>query len=280
MTLRSTSRIEISDSSTPWSSIAKRASRAKPSSSTGWSTCSLATKTLTPSRPSGSVCCADDGPAPRLARLRPLRSGLVVASVCLDDVLHDAVADNVPRRQVHEGQAVDPGEDLTDDVHTRVLSGGQVDLGDVAGDHGLGVEPEPGQEHLHLLRRGVLRLVEHDERVVEGVVRHQEIIRHVQRVGRGDLDAEGLLLAGGLDAVDEAHRAATAVTAVQLPLARQPEGLEALGQTDVEYVCIRAVVHVPSPGASGRTSRGGAGPPVRNASKRPDQEDDVVAQPG
>ena len=44
---------------------------------------------------------------------------------------------------------------------------GQVDLGDVAGDHDLGAEAEPGQEHLHLLGRGVLRLVEDDERVVE-----------------------------------------------------------------------------------------------------------------
>jgi hypothetical protein len=28
---------------------------------------------------------------------------------------------------------------------------GQVDLGDVAGDHDLGTEAEPGEEHLHLL---------------------------------------------------------------------------------------------------------------------------------
>ena len=40
---------------------------------------------------------------------------------------------------------------------------GDVDLGDVAGDDRLGAEADPGEEHLHLLGRGVLRLVEDDE---------------------------------------------------------------------------------------------------------------------
>src|SRR6266498_3709254 len=111
--------MEISDSSTPSPSMASRASLARPSSSTG----SLATKTLTPARPPGGVWSADDGPAPQLAQSRPLRPCLVVASVGLDDVLHDAVADHVPRGQVHERQAVDTGEDLADDVHAGVLPG-------------------------------------------------------------------------------------------------------------------------------------------------------------
>jgi hypothetical protein len=60
---------------------------------------------------------------------------------------------------------------------------GQVDLGDVAGDDHRRAEAEPGEEHLHLLRRGVLRLVEDDERVVEGAPTH---VRE-----RGDLDGAG-----------------------------------------------------------------------------------------
>ena len=64
-----------------------------------------------------------------------------------------------------------------------VVPTGQVDLGDVAGDHDLGAEAEAGEEHLHLLGRGVLRLVEDDERVVERAAAH---------VGqRGDLDGAG-----------------------------------------------------------------------------------------
>ena len=62
-------------------------------------------------------------------------------------------------------------------------AGRQVDLGDVAGDDHARAEPEPGEEHLHLLGRRVLRLVEHDERVVQGAAAH---------VGeRGDLDGAG-----------------------------------------------------------------------------------------
>ena len=60
---------------------------------------------------------------------------------------------------------------------------GQVDLGDVAGDDDLGAEAEAGEEHLHLLGRGVLRLVEDDERVVERPA--------AQERQRGDLDGAG-----------------------------------------------------------------------------------------
>ncbi len=59
----------------------------------------------------------------------------------------------------------------------------QVDLGDVAGHDHLRAEPEAGQEHLHLLGRRVLRLVEDDERVV------QRAATHVRE--RRDLDGAG-----------------------------------------------------------------------------------------
>ena len=49
----------------------------------------------------------------------------------------------------------------------------QVDLRDVAGDHHLAAEPEPREEHLHLLGRRVLRLVQDDERVVERAAAHE-----------------------------------------------------------------------------------------------------------
>ena len=53
-----------------------------------------------------------------------------------------------------------------------MLPAGQVDLGDVAGDDHLGPEAQAGEEHLHLLGRGVLGLVQDDERVVEGPAPH------------------------------------------------------------------------------------------------------------
>ena len=57
---------------------------------------------------------------------------------------------------------------------------GQVDLRDVAGHDHLRPEAEPREEHLHLLGRGVLRLVENDEAVVERAPAHER--------KRGDLD--------------------------------------------------------------------------------------------
>ena len=66
----------------------------------------------------------------------------------------------------------------------RHLPRGQVGLRDVARHHRLRAEPQPGEEHLHLLRRRVLRFVEDDERIVQGAAPHE-------REGR-DLDHPAL----------------------------------------------------------------------------------------
>ena len=66
----------------------------------------------------------------------------------------------------------------------------QVDLRDVAGDDHLRAEPEPRQEHLHLLGRRVLGLVEHDERVVEGATAHVRERRDLDRARREQLRHE------------------------------------------------------------------------------------------
>ena len=61
---------------------------------------------------------------------------------------------------------------------------GQVNLGDVTGNDHFRAEAQAGQEHLHLFGGGVLRLVEDDERVVEGAAAH---VRQ-----RGDLNGARL----------------------------------------------------------------------------------------
>src|SRR5512146_1084556 len=71
-------------------------------------------------------------------------------------------------------------EDVLHYPQSADLAVGQVYLGDVAGHHDLRAEPEAGEEHLHLLGGGVLRLVEDDERVVEAASAHEG--------ERGDLD--------------------------------------------------------------------------------------------
>ena len=75
---------------------------------------------------------------------------------------------------------------------------GHVDLGHVAGHHALGAEPDAGQEHLHLLGRGVLRLVEDDERAVERAAPHEGQRRHLDRA-----PVEQALRALGLEQVVE-----------------------------------------------------------------------------
>ena len=57
----------------------------------------------------------------------------------------------------------------------------QVDLRHVAGDDDLRAEAEPRQEHLHLLGRGVLRLVEDDEAVVQRAAAHERERRDLDR---------------------------------------------------------------------------------------------------
>ncbi len=73
-------------------------------------------------------------------------------------------------------------EDVADGDQAGALVGRQVDLGDVAGDDHAGVEAEPGEEHLHLLGAGVLRLVEDHEGVVEGAAAHEGERRHLDHV--------------------------------------------------------------------------------------------------
>ena len=81
-----------------------------------------------------------------------------------------------------EGDPLDALEDpRAPALRPRGLAAGQVHLGDVAGDHGLAVEAEPGEEHLHLLDGGVLRLVEDDEGVVEGAAAHERQRRDLDR---------------------------------------------------------------------------------------------------
>src|SRR5680860_1498563 len=106
-------------------------------------------------------------------------AGFVVV-VRRDDVADEAVSDHVLGGEPVEVDILNPGEDVLDDPQAALRATGQVDLGDVAGDDLVRAEAESGEKHLHLFRRGVLRLVQDDERVVEGPATH---------VGQGrDLD--------------------------------------------------------------------------------------------
>src|SRR6478672_723620 len=128
-------------------------------------------------------------PGARTARPRPsltdtdkrLLSGSTVRFVRLDDLLHQRVPHDVLVVEVDERDAVD----LADHFHRLDQPGGaagrQVDLRHVAGAHRLGAEAKPRQEHLHLLRCGVLGFIEDDEGVVESPAAHEGDRRNLDR---------------------------------------------------------------------------------------------------
>src|SRR5688572_7278763 len=112
----------------------------------------------------GDVCVA-----PTL-RLRT-RAGEGI--VCLHDLLHELVSDDVAVVEVDEADALDVLDDRKRLDEPRLPRMRKIDLRDVAGDDRLRPEAQTGQEHLHLLGGRVLRLVEDDERVVEGAAAHE-----------------------------------------------------------------------------------------------------------
>ena len=136
-----------------------------------------------------------------------------------NDARHQRMADHVLGDKIGEGDAAHFPEDIGGLDQAALLAPGEIDLGDVAGDHCLGADADARQEHLHLLRRGVLRLVENDEGMVQGPSAH---------VGeRRDLD--GLALEH-LAHLVEAHQVVERVierAQIGIDLLRQVPGQEA-----------------------------------------------------
>src|ERR1700743_1359715 len=99
-----------------------------------------------------------------------------------DDPLDEFVTDDVLAAELDEGDVFDLVEDVADHHQAGALVGRQIDLGDVAGDDHARAEAEPGEEHLHLLGRRVLRLVEDHEGVVQGAAAHEGERRHLDHV--------------------------------------------------------------------------------------------------
>src|SRR4051794_5145677 len=98
-----------------------------------------------------------------------------------NDPLHELVTDDVLAAESDEVDVLDPGEDVANLDQTGGRASLQVDLGDVSGDDHLRPEPKSGQEHLHLLGAGVLRLVEDDEAVVQRAAAHEGQRRDLDR---------------------------------------------------------------------------------------------------
>src|SRR5215510_2355282 len=136
-------------------------------------------RTRGPGTPGGFSAVGVPGLPPRLVR--------VVTLVRVDDLPNQLVPNHVVAGQLGEVNVRDAVEDVLYHAQPAHLSRQQVDLRDVAGDHHPGAEAEPGQEHLHLLRRRVLRLIKDDERVIEAPAPHECQRRYLDRAGGGEL---------------------------------------------------------------------------------------------
>ena len=165
-------------------------------------------------------------------------------------------------------------------VHeARALLARQVDLRHVAGDDDLRAEPEPRQEHLHLLGRGVLRLVEDDEAVVQRAAAHERERRDLDRAAVDQVER----LVGVEHVVERVEQRAQVGIDLRHQVARQEaEALARLDggarQDDARRPRARAARRRPSPsrGTScrcrpgrSRTSRSSAGSGRRTPSASP-----------
>src|SRR5579875_1495705 len=211
------------------SAIARSSTSSTDSSASGWmrswSSANLATaarsvsSTSTPDSLAMSMLIAASAPRPPAlpsrARVKLPVPG-VVPLVRVDDLSHQPVPHHVMAGQPGE---VDVVEDVLHHAQPADLAGRQVHLGDVAGDHHAGAEPEPGQEHLHLLGGGVLRLVQDDERVV------QRPSAHVRQ--GGDLDGARGHQAGDRVGVEHVVQRVVQRAQVRVDLLVQGPGQEA-----------------------------------------------------
>src|SRR5215217_4649598 len=140
------SRLSSTLPRTPSAARTSSPSRRQRATSTTALRCSSATKTS--GSPSPPTFCRPprrgrDGSPTLVPVARPLVGG--------DDVGHDPVPHDVLAGQVHEGEAVDAGEDPLQ-AHQSAATAGDVDLRGIAGDDRLRAEPDAGEEHLDLLR--------------------------------------------------------------------------------------------------------------------------------
>src|SRR5271155_227038 len=83
------------------------------------------------------------------------------------------MADNIDVFEVAEADTLHPVEDVQRLQEPGLLWVGKINLGEVAGNDGLGVGAQAGYEHLHLLVCGVLSFVHNDEGIGESASAHE-----------------------------------------------------------------------------------------------------------
>ena len=107
------------------------------------------------------------GVCPELQRKLARRPDEIVPPlVSSHDSLDKVMTHDIHLVEMDEADSVNTTQDFEHLNQATLLSGRQVDLRNVAGDHHFRIETDTSQNHLHLLGRRVLRLVYDDEAVV------------------------------------------------------------------------------------------------------------------
>src|SRR5207244_10652771 len=99
----------------------------------------------------------------RLRRVSSLIAPAAVFLVGADDALDERMADHVVPGEFDDGDALDVFQRVVRFDQSGMFVGRQIDLRDVTGDDSLGAVAETGEEHKHLLGRGVLSLGETED---------------------------------------------------------------------------------------------------------------------
>ena len=128
------------------------------------------------------------------------------------------MAHHIGALQVCKRHIVDTAQNLLD-IRQATTTTHQVALAKVAGNHELGVESKACQEHLHLLGRGILRLVEHHESIA------QRTTAHIGK--RGDLDHAALHKLIGALAIHHVKKGVVERTHVRIDLFLEGAGQKA-----------------------------------------------------
>ena len=98
---------------------------------------------------------------------------IVPALIRSDNPLYKVVADNIHLVEMNEADSFDAAQNIHHLNQAALLPWGKIDLRDIARHHHLRVEANTRQHHLHLFRRGVLRLVDNDKAVVQRTSAHE-----------------------------------------------------------------------------------------------------------
>src|SRR6267154_2468931 len=83
------------------------------------------------------------------------------------------MTNHVPFTEMNKRNSRDASDHFERLNQSGTLPAGQVNLRNISSDHGLGIEPQAGEKHLHLFAGGVLRFIQNHEGVVERAASHE-----------------------------------------------------------------------------------------------------------